>query len=451
MKHTKYLFILSVFYLPFAQGLFEEAVESEEKDAGQGKVFEMGGYVRSAYFGGKIPDEMKPETKSAYGDACLKLTAGKATFGKAFAEMRFNTGYESDSTFSRFEFREAYGSVFVGPFDFYIGKQIIAWGRADAYNPTNIITPQRFYSRSANEDDRRLGNFLIRTQLTVDPLRFEIMWIPVYAANELPINTAMISQFITSPLFPVTVKNITEDYPDASIKKNGVAVKVNLELAAIDGSVSYFSGYNPQPGFDMTTFTTEFVMEITPCFKAYRIHMVGADFSTTLGSFIGLRGECAYRNYHKDHKEYIHIPNPDFQYVLGIDKTIKDFSFILQYFGIYVFDFEELPKSISVMDLPIHELKKKNRMINRQTDQFGHNIVFRPALQLLHETLSMEVVGMYSINTEELMLRPKISYQITDALTATVGGEAYAGAKETLFDYIEEEISAVFIELKTSF
>ena len=452
MKKLKCLTVLCLFCTLSAQGLFEEAVESDEKNSAQEKLFEIGGYIRGAYFGGKIPDEMKPETKSAYGDACLKLSAGKTTLGKAFAEMRFNAGYESDSSFLRFELREAYGSLFAGPFDFYIGKQIIAWGRADAYNPTNCITPQRFYSRSANEDDRRLGNFLIRSQLTIDPLRFEIIWIPVYAANELPINTAMISQFITSPLFPITVKNFTEDYPDASFKKSGIAAKVNIELAAVDGSVSYFSGYNPQPGFDMTTFLTpEFVMEITPCFKAYRMHMVGADFSTTLGSFIGLRGECAYRNYFKDYKEHIYIPNPDLQYVLGIDKTIKDFSFILQYFGIYVFDFEELPKSVSVMDLPTHELKKKNRMINRQTDQFGHSIVFRPALQLLHETLSMELVGMYSFNTEELMLRPKITYQVTDALTAAIGGEAYAGAKETLFDYIEEEISAVFIELKTSF
>lgn len=452
MKKLKYLTVLCLFCTLSAQGLFEEAVESDEKDSEQEKLFEIGGYIRGAYFGGKIPDEMKPETKSAYGDACLKLSAGKSTLGKAFAEMRLSTGYESDSTFSRFELREAYGSLFAGPFDFYIGKQIIAWGRADAYNPTNIITPQRFYVRSANEDDRRLGNFLIRSQITINPLRFELLWIPVYTANELPINTGMISQFITSPLFPVSVNNIIEDYPGASFKKSGFAAKVNLELASVDGSVSYFNGYSPQPGFDMTyAITPEFVMEITPCFKAYRMHMVGADFSTTLGSFIGLRGECAYRNYFKDFKKHAYIPNPDIQYVLGVDKTIKDFSFILQYFGIYVFDFEDLPDSVNVLELPEHELKKKNRMISHQTDQFGHSILFRPSLLLLHETLSLELVGMYSFNTEELMLRPKISYQITDALTAAIGGEAYAGAKETLFDYIEEEISAVFIELKTSF
>ena len=452
MKNTKYLAVLFLFCALSAQGLFEEAVENKKKESDQEKLLDIGGYIRGAYFGGKIPDEIKPETKSAYGDACLKLSTGKSSFGKAFAEMRFSSGYEGDSMFSRFELREAYGSLSAGAFDFYIGKQIISWGRADAYNPTNTITPQRFYTRSANEDDRRLGNFLIRSQLTVNPLRFELLWIPVYAANELPINTEMISQFITSPLFPIIVNSIIEDYPDASFKNSGFAVKANLELASVDGSVSYFNGYSLAPGFDMnSTLTPEFVMEITPCFKAYRMHMTGADFSTTLGSFIGLRGECAYRNYFKDYKKHAYIPNPDLQYVLGVDKTIKDFSFILQYFGIYVFDFEELPDSVNVLELPEHELKKKNRMINRQTDQFGHSILFRPSLQLLHETLSLELVGMYSFNTEELMLRPKISYQVTDALTITIGGEAYAGAVGSLFDFVEEEISAGFIELKTSF
>lgn len=448
----KHLFVLCIFTALSAQGLFEDAVESESDKTTQAKLFELNGYIRGVYYGGKIPDEMDVETKSAYGDAALKLSAGKSEFGKAFAELRLGAGYESDSAFSSFDLREAYLGVFPGPFDIHIGKQIIAWGRADAFNPTNVITPQKFYIRSPNEDDRRLGNFLVRSQLTINPVRFELLWIPVYGANELPVNKDIISQFITSPLFPVTVMDIIEDYPDASFNNSGFAVKVNLELAAVDGSISYFNGYSPAPGIDVLyTITPEFVLEITPHFKAYRMHLIGCDLATTLGSFIGLRGECAYRTYFKDYKKFAYIPNPDLQYVIGVDKTIKDFSFILQYSGIFVFDFEELPDSVSVLELPEYESKEKNRMISRQTDQVGHSILFRPSWSLLHETLSLELAGMYSINTEELMLRPKISYQINDALTATIGGELYVGSDESLFDLLEEEVSAGFVELKASF
>ena len=125
MKKINYLVVLFLFCSLSAQGVFEEAVESDETDTEQEKLFDIGGYIRGAYFAGKIPDEMKPETKSAYGDACLKVSAGKAAYGKSFAEIRFTTGYESDSIFSRFELREAYGSLVAGPFDFYLGKQII--------------------------------------------------------------------------------------------------------------------------------------------------------------------------------------------------------------------------------------------------------------------------------------------------------------------------------------
>lgn len=455
MKKTLILLMLCCFCAVLAQGLFEEAVESESEEPGKEKLFSLNGYVRGVYYGGKIPEEMAGETKYAYGDAALKIDINKTDLGKAFAELRYTGGYGGDEGFSTFDIREAYVGVFPGPFDFYIGKQIIAWGRADAHNPTNVITPQKYISRSPFEDDRRDGNFLIRSQLNVEPVRVEALWIPVYAANELPIDQGMITTLLMEQLsslpFGVNLHELTEKYPDASFKESGFAVRCNLELPAVDGSVSYFNGYNPMPGIDILVGGTGMVMEIMPSLKAYRMHMVGGDFATTLGSFIGLRGEVAFRNYFECYKKNAYIPYPDLQYVVGIDKMIKDFSFILQYAGMFVFDFEELEKSSNPLDMLDYELELKNRLINRQTDQVSHSIVFRPGLSLLHETLTLEIVGMWSISTEELLLRPKISYQVTDAVTATLGGELYVGADETMFDLIEEEVSAGFVELKVSF
>ena len=54
--------------------------------------------------------------------------------------------------------REAYVNAYLGPFDLRLGKQIIVWGRADALNPTNNLTPVDFRIRSPLEDDIRLGN-----------------------------------------------------------------------------------------------------------------------------------------------------------------------------------------------------------------------------------------------------------------------------------------------------
>ncbi|MCP4710711.1 MAG: hypothetical protein GY869_18965, partial [Planctomycetes bacterium] len=213
----------------------------------------------------------------------------KNDLGKAFAELRYTGGHDGNEGFSAFDIREAYVGVFPGPFDFYIGKQIIAWGRADAHNPTNVITPQKFVSRSPFEDDRRDGNFLIRSQLNVEPVRVEALWIPVYAANELPIDQNMINSLLMGQLsslpFNVNLHKLVENYPDASFKKSGFAVRCNLELPAVDGSVSYFNGYNPMPGLNVDVGPAGAVVDIMPGLKAYRMHMVGGDFATALGSF----------------------------------------------------------------------------------------------------------------------------------------------------------------------
>ncbi len=287
----------------------------------------------------------------------------------------------------------------------------------------------------------------------------------MYAANERPVNKDMITKFMPkNPVLPIAINDIEEDYPDVSFTNSSFAMKINLELPTVDGSLSYFNGYSTAPGFGCIVISAPGnILTINPSLKTYRMHMIGCDFATALGSFIGLRGEMAYRNYEDGltYKwdgnnndlviQYSYVPNHDLQYVLGVDKAIKNFSFILQYAGIYVFDFEDISAPANPF-FPIDiELEKKNRLINRQADQVGHSILFRPAWSLLHETLSLEFAGMYSFNTKELMFRPKISYQITDALSASCGGELYVGSDESLFELIEEEVSAGFIAFKASF
>ena len=53
--------------------------------------------------------------------------------------------------------REAYLDLSHGPLDLRIGKQIIAWGRADRINPTDNLTPRDYTLLVPDDDDQRLG------------------------------------------------------------------------------------------------------------------------------------------------------------------------------------------------------------------------------------------------------------------------------------------------------
>ena len=166
-----------------SQSLFEKA-EEESKD--RALSYKLNGYLRSALFVGKVPDKSEAELKSGYGEACLRLKVRKPNFGDAFAEVRFRRGYEFNDSLSEVNLREAYVNAYIGSFDFRIGHQIVVWGRADGFNPTDNITPRNMLVRSPDEDDRREGNSLIRSHYNIHPFRLEAIWVPSYRSSVVP-------------------------------------------------------------------------------------------------------------------------------------------------------------------------------------------------------------------------------------------------------------------------
>lgn len=435
-----FLSLFSCTYLT-AQSLVEKA-EAGSKD--KEIPCELNGYLRSTLFIGKVPDINEREIKSGYGEASLKLRVRNGNFGDGFAEIRFRRGYEFKESISELNLREAYVNAYVGPFDFRIGHLIVAWGRADGFNPTDNITPKNMLVRSPDEDDRREGNFLIRSYYNLHPVRFEAIWVPFFRASVVPTNLLP---------FPPGINLIDSDYPEARLKSSGFALRLNFEFAAFDGSLSYFNGHNPFPGITANPpriFADAVVLDIY--LKSYRMHVFGADFSTTVAGSFGLRGEVAYRKPYGDYDVNIHIPNPDIQYVVGLDKEFSgNLSVILQYIGRYVCGFTDLVKPPYPFDIAKYELEHKNRMIASQQYELSHSVSCRAEKRLLHETLKIEVLGMVNMTSEEFLLRPKLTYDIADGIAFILGGELYSGPDTTLFGTVDSHLSAFFTELKISF
>lgn len=401
--------------------------------------YELNGFIRGAFFGGKTVNKVEPELKSGYGELGLKLRVRKSNWGNGFAEIRFRRGLEFNQSLSECKLREAYINTYIGRWDLRIGHQIVVWGRADGFNPTNNITPQNMIVRSTDEDDRREGNFLIRLFYHMKPFRCELIWVPQYSPSVLP------TQFFPFPSYVQLGESVN---PEASLKNSSIAIKLDLGLKSLDGSVSFFRGYMPTVGIDLSSIEFTDILEIiaTVVPRPYKMDVFGFDFATTVGLF-GLRGELAYRDPKTANGLNYHIPNPDIQYVLGIDKSKGNVSVIFQYIGRMVLDYEEFQATGS----PLDELKIKNRMIASQSEEVNHSLFIRPSVTLLHETMQLEIMGYYNVTTKEILLRPVLSYDIVDALKFIVGGELYTGPKNTLFGSIEEPLSSGFIELNITF
>jgi len=454
-------------------GLFEQSQASAATAAPAADVaaaastppFTLNGYARGDVFVGKIPDVDGTQMKANYGELALQLRTAKVAYGDGFADLRVRYGLMGDQQGTTVDMREAYVNTYLGPVDLRLGKQIVVWGRADALNPTNNITPVDFRLRSPLEDDIRLGNAGARGFLRLGVARLEGVWMPTYLPTELP------------PVgLPPLVTFGPARFPSANIRNGLVAGRAHLELPAFDASISYLRGYAPLPGLTLATITFDMdtpVMGdsgITVSRTAYEQQVLGFDFSTTLGELATLRGEAAYRRPF-DYQNRAYVARPDLQYALGADHNFGSFSVIAQYLGRYVFDWRKEAGStrdpgdlVSILnsrtatdyldiltDEVNTELAQINQILFSQTARVQHIATLRFEWLLAHETLSLSSLCLYNFTTREWLVTPRIGWKMTDTMTAYVGAQVFAGPDDTLFGFIDQTLSAGYVELRAAF
>ena len=460
-------------------GLFEQsnAAAASAPSAGAspaptaGGPFTLTGYMRGDLFAGKVSGQDAAEMKAAYGELDLTLRTAKETYGDGFAEARIRYGLQADGLQATVvDLREAYVNAYLGPLDLRIGQQIIVWGRADALNPTNNLTPLDFRIRSPIEDDIRIGNAGARAFLRLAPFRLEGVWMPLYLPTELP--AVQLPQYVSygTPLFP-----------SLNLKDGTEAARLHLEVAAIEMSVSYLHGFAPLPGLSPTpmgiTLTAAYDGTPSPTTPpsilvsrtAYEQQVFGFDFSTSLGELATLRGEAAYRRPYNwatpaDH----HIAYPDLQYTFGADHTFGSLSIIAQYMGRYVFHWQKQSGPLDPLDpsvLPTESmmnlgvvsntvnsiLAKQNQILFSQTAKIQHLATLRFEWLALHETLSISSLCLYNFTTREWLVTPRIGYRLTDAMTMYAGAQVFHGPANTLFGIIDAQLSAGYAELRYTF
>ena len=407
-----------------AQSLFESAISNS---SGNTSKYKLGGYFRSDLFANET------EFRKKYAEGALLLDIIGNKYGNAYAEMRYQASGD-DNENNRFTLREGYVNLYFGKFDFRIGQQIIVWGRADGFNPTNNLTPADLTIFSPEEDDKRLGNFVTKAVYNFFPLKLEVDWIPVYKATKLPFSNVTLPDGAIWNHDAIT----TSDWGNASF-----GVKLDLEKPAFDGSLSWFNGYHKMPGLNYFTNATGTEIFIHP----YKTQVFGADFSTTTGA-LGIRGEFAYSLPDKKTNPLFTVPRKQLEYTLGLDREWGNFSLILQYVGKYVFDLEDQESLQNSLARRIHQW---NRMLFSQQEKWNHSVSARPELELLHQTLICEMLGLANFSTKEVFLLPKATYSISDALEFCIGAQLFFGPDDTLYGIMENTRNAGFAELKLSF
>jgi hypothetical protein len=430
-----------------AQGLFESAVQSSGENDANG--LQIGGFIRgSAYGAGEEYD-----FTNVFGEVSLRTKLKKEKF-IVNSDLRFREGFNFNNPSSIFELKEAYAGISTSSFDLLIGEQIISWGRADGFNPTNNITPNNYFFLSGDPDDQKIPNFLLKSDIRFSPsIEWEIIAIPMFRPSEYMYDLFNMGDNVS---FTDAV------LPERSIKNSSLATKVDFELSKIGFSVSWFNGYDPFYGFDVSNIdfgTGSPVITNQPSF--YRKNSFGVDLAIPAGSWI-IRGEGAYNLTENDEKK-IYVPNSDINYTVGLEHNFWGFTAILQYIGKYTLDYSDLIEPVLAdptnpmaqmqyaNDLIIFESAHFNRKIFHQQEETNHALSLTVTKNFAYETVTTELTGFYDITSEEYMFRPKVSWKIGDSLEAAIGCSYMNGPDESVFSYASPIMNGAFFELKVSF
>jgi len=435
----------------FAQELTGDSL-GEATSVSAGKTIVLNGYARgSAYGGGKAFDYA-----SVFGEFCLQ---GKCSGGKTFlfSDIRVRGGYNLGEEYTDFQLKEAYAGYSAEKLDVFLGNQIVSWGRTDGFNPTNNITPNNYFFLTADPDDQKLSNFMLRTRYRIsDRIDIDLIGIPFYIPSVYRYDLFDMGDY------GQYVKFNDDSLPDRTFKNGSVAARINVELPAIGFSVSYFRGFDPFHGFNVQQVDLSGdPLMVKNASTPYLKNTVGADFAIPAGAWI-FRGEMAY-NFTRHYDEKIYIPAPDFAFVAGIERNIFGITAIAQYVGKYVTDFSILNEP--VMGDPsdpmalINYIRGKigyeselfNRRIFNQQEKTNHAVALSLTRSFAYDAWNVELSGYYNITSEEYLIRPKITWKATDALSLSAGGSYMDGPENTIFNYSGPVLNGAFFELKANF
>lgn len=326
---------------------------------------------------------------------------------------------------------EAYLALHFEHADVRVGKQIIAWGRADGINPTDNLTPHDYVALLPFEEDQRFGTRAVK-------------W-DSYLSNELTF-TVFATPFFEPAKIPHALPGgaSLETKPAHTLADGEVALKLNRTGGDLDWSVSYLRGHNLLPsarllGIDAAGPQVELHYD--------RINVLGADVAHNFGRY-GFRAEAAYFSTQDKNGQDISVMNPYFYYMAGFDRTFSEnLNLTLQLFGRWVRNFND-PQSIA--DEPQREVALQNAITNGQQARVSYGWTSRLSDKWLNDTLEAELLVVANITQHNAYLRPLISYAFTDRMKATLGGEFYQGAKNSYFGRLKPN-QGMFSKLKYSF
>jgi hypothetical protein len=449
MKKTIHLLTSMLIVFSLSAQQFFASDDNETLNESNNTPLKLNGYVRGSVFGNGIVHDFS----YVFSEISLQnsLNYGKAHFK---SDIRLRKGRFFDEEKLILQPKELFAGISSKKIDVLFGYQIVNWGRTDGFNPTNNISPIDYFFLSAEPDDQKESNLMLRLKYRFNlQTELELIGIPFYAASNYRFDLFDMEK---------NVQFTDTKLPERKLKNGTLAARMNFELPAAGWSLSFFDGFDPFHGYDLESVNWsngQARLFNTP--TPYRKTTLGAEAAVPTDNFI-FRCEAAY-NKTKNPENKMYIPETDLSLVVGVETQLEGTTVIGQYIGKIIPDFEamSLPsfpntpdpnaQMLYALQMMQYENRSMNRLIFQQQKKTNHAVSLSLIKSFGYDALEAELSAYYNFTSSDLMIRPKLVWKMGDDVSATFGGVYMNGKNKSLFTYTSDVLSGAFVQLKVSF
>ncbi|MBR0032864.1 MAG: hypothetical protein IJP61_11355 [Treponema sp.] len=201
--------------------------------------------------------------------------------------------------------KEAYFDYNGGSFAIRVGRQISAWGKADAIQVADILCPQdNSVMIAANYKESRIGIDAVRFSYMRDLMQIDAYWIPFFTPSTLPLAKGNPLRAIEFPDSYSGYKFYTPqswddfDLSEKKLSNSEYALRFSANFSKFDFSFYWFYGWDDTPFFSYAPVFSGYgysadLSGINLSGSYERLLMFGADAAVPFGNFV-FRFEAAY-------------------------------------------------------------------------------------------------------------------------------------------------------------
>jgi len=350
-------------------------------------------------------------------------------YGKGDVVLYVNPVFDYNSLNNNLDIslRQAYMDIYFDNFDLRIGKQQIIWGKADGVFITDVISPRDLSEFILPEfEEIRIGTNAVKFDYYLGNSTFEAVWIPTFQPTITPRKGSIWYKNMLDFSVPIIYDYHNYDVGN-KLSESEIALKYSYLGSAIDFElmVAYMWDDNlamhiyPQP--DTTIL-------IKP--EYHRLPLAGASFSKALGGAV-IRGEGAYyfnKRFAAEDLSVNGVKEKDYaHYLIGYDHNWFGMNVSFQFIQEYILDYEE----------------------DIRNDEFSNTATLLSSKTFLNETLELSLLAYYGINNEDLLLRPKISYDLSDGFNLILGSDIFLGDEGNFGQYNDNDM--LYVKIRYDF